>query len=238
MITVLTWLWRQEKTRTLYTAEHVNTWAAMVRRNLSMPHRIACVTDIPEGIDRSVEIITPPGDFLDITNPRWTNGRPQCYRRLSMFRRDAAGIFGERFVSMDLDVVIGGPLDPLFDRPDDLVLFKGTLRGRPYNGSMLLMTAGCRPAVYEDFNQEAALESGRLFCGSDQAWLMHKLGPNEKVWDDRDGVYWFGGAYRTRRDKAPPRVLFFPGNLKPWDVKKIDPFTRDHYHLDLMEAAA
>ncbi|MGV1682909.1 hypothetical protein [Sphingopyxis sp. NJF-3] len=209
----------------------------MVRRNLSMPHRICCVTDMPEGIDRSVEIITPPGEFLDITNPRWSNGRPQCYRRLSMFRRDAADIFGERFVSMDLDAVIGGPLDPLFDRPDDIVLFKGTLRGRPYNGSMLMMTAGCRPKVYEDFNQASALESGRLFCGSDQAWLMHKLGPNEKVWDDQDGVYWFGGAYRTRRNKVDPRVLFFPGNLKPWDVKKIDPFTREHYHLGLMEAA-
>lgn len=237
MITILTWLWRQEKTRTLYTAEHVNTWAAMVRRNLSMPHRICCVTDMPEGIDLSVEVIVPPGEFLDITNPRWTNGRPQCYRRLAMFRRDAAGIFGERFVSMDLDAVIGGSLDPLFDRDDDLVLFKGTVRNRPYNGSMMMMTAGCRPAVYEDFNQEAALESGRLFCGSDQAWLMHKLGPNEKIWDERDGVYWFGGAYR-RRHQPDPRILFFPGSLKPWDVQKIDPFARQHYHLDAMEMAA
>src|SRR3546814_18283214 len=88
----------------------------MVSRNLSMPHRIACVTDMPEGIDRSVEIITPPGEFLDISNPRWSNGRPQCYRRLSMFRRDAGAIFGERFVSMDLDVVVGGPLAPLLYR--------------------------------------------------------------------------------------------------------------------------
>src|SRR3546814_5749797 len=87
---------------------------------------------------------------------------------------------------MYLDVVVGGPLDPLFDRPEDLVLFKGTLRGRPYNGSMMMIRAGCRPDVYEDFNQKAALESGRLFCGSDQAWLMHKLGPNEAIWDDRD----------------------------------------------------
>jgi hypothetical protein len=49
--------------------------------------------------------------------------------------QDAADIFGERFVCMDLDCVIGGPLDPLFDRPEDLVLFKGTAPDRPYNGS-------------------------------------------------------------------------------------------------------
>jgi hypothetical protein len=235
VLTVLTWLWRQPQSRADYDAEAVNVWAHMVSRNLSMPHRIACVTDMPEGIEPWIEIIAPPGDFLDISNPRWTNGRPQCYRRLSMFRRDAGAIFGERFVSMDLDCVIGGPLDPLFDRDDDLMLFKGTLRGRPYNGSMVMMTAGCRPQVYEDFNQAAALESGRLFCGSDQAWLMHKLGPNEKVWDDRDGVYWFGGAYRRR--PVEPRILFFPGSLKPWDAAKIDPFTREHYRMDMMEAA-
>lgn len=139
---------------------------------------------------------------------------------------------------MDLDCVIGGPLDPIFDREDDIILFKGTMRNRPYNGSLLLMSAGARPQVYNDFTEKAAAEAGRLFCGSDQAWLMHKLGPNEKVWDDRDGVYWFGGAYRTRRDRAEPRILFFPGSLKPWDVLKIDPFAREHYHLDMMEAAA
>lgn len=236
-LTVLCWYWEQPGGRTKYLPEHVNTWAAMVRRNLTLDHEVACVASNADGIDPTIRLIEPPGDFMEITNPRWGNGRPQCYRRLSMFRPDAADIFGERIIAMDLDCVVGGPLDPLFDRPEDLVLFKGTLRGRPYNGSMMMIRAGCRPDVYEDFNQAAALESGRLFCGSDQAWLMHKLGPNEPVWDDADGVYWFGGAYRTRRDKVPPRVLFFPGNLKPWDVRKIDPFTREHYHLDLMEAA-
>lgn len=235
MITILTWFWRQSQSRAAYKAEHVNIWAGMVRRNLSMPHRVACVTDIPGGIDPSVEIIPPPGDFLDVRNPRWSNGKPQCYRRLSMFRRDAAKIFGERFVCMDLDCVIGGPLDPLFDRKDDLVLFKGTSPGRPYNGSLMMIRAGCRPQVYEDFNQAAALESGALYCGSDQAWIMHKLGPREKVWDARDGVHWYGKEYQ--RSKAPPRVLFFPGGMKPWTAKLFDGFTRHHYRLEEKEAA-
>lgn len=222
--------------RAAYRAEHVNTWAAMVRRNLSMPHRIACVTDIPEGIDPSVEIIAPPGDFLDITNPKWSNGKPQCYRRLSMFRRDAADLFGERFVCMDIDCVIGGELDPLFDRRDDLVLFKGTSRARPYNGSMMLIRAGCRPQVFEDFNQAAAIESGARFCGSDQAWLMHKLGRSEKVWDERDGVYWYGAPYLKNR-KVEPRIVFFPGGMKPWVATLFDGFTRHHYRAEMREAA-
>lgn len=239
MITVLTWLWKQAKSRAHYDATSVNVWASMVRRNISIPHRIACVTDMPEGIDFDIDIISPPGDFLDITNSKWTNGRPQCYRRLSMFRRDAAEIFGDRFVCMDLDCVIGDNLDPLFDRPDDLVLFKGTVENRPYNGSMMLIQAGCRPQVFESFDQAGAQEASQLFVGSDQSWLAHCLGPDEKTWDEQDRVFWFGSRYRimTRRNKSIPRVLFFPGKIKPWDVKNIDKFTGANYRLEMKEAA-
>lgn len=200
----------------------------MVRRNLKMPHRIACVTNeaLPDGVDR----IVPPGEFESI-QPAWGPRRPNCYRRLSMFRSDAASIFGERFVCMDLDCVIGGPLDPLFDRDDDLVLFKGTANDRPYNGSMMLIRAGCRPRVYADFNAEGARMSGEKFVGSDQAWLALKLGRGEKVWDHRDGVYWYGSLYKSLAKKVTPRVLFFPGKIKPWTIApiRIDPFTSDNY---------
>ncbi len=238
MISVISWLWRQEKSRAGFRAEHVNTWAAMVRRNLTMPHRIACVTDMPEGIDPSVEIIAPPGDFLNITSPTWSvqRGKPQCYRRLAMFRRDAGRIFGERIACMDLDCVIGGSLDPLFDRPEDLVLFKGTVPSRPYNGSMQLIRAGCRPDVFEDFSQEAALESGALYCGSDQAWLMHKLGPDVPTWGEDDGVFWFNSRFRSQA-RARARVVFFPGKSKPWDLAKIERYTRTHYRMTMKEAA-
>lgn len=236
MITVVCWLWRQQKSRASYTAKHVNIWGDMVRRHLKMPHQLACVTDAPEGIHPSIEIITPPGDFLDVLNPRWANGKPQCYRRLSMFRRDAGTIFGNRFVCMDLDCVIGGPLDPLFDRRDDLVLFKGTSPERPYNGSMMLIRAGCRPEVFEDFSEAAAIESGSRFCGSDQAWLAHRLGWKEATWDEADGVYWFGPRFKQDRKKLTPAVLFFPGALKPWTLPNIDPFVTRNYKREL-EAA-
>jgi hypothetical protein len=237
MLTVLTWLWRQDRSRAAYSNHHVNILADMVRRNLSMPHKFSCVTDNPEGIDPSVEIIKPPGEFLDIRNPRWTNGKPQCYRRLSMYRRDAAKFFGKRFVCMDLDCVVGGPLDPLFDRPEDLVLFKGTSANRPYNGSMQLITAGCRPQVYETFSQEAALESGAQFCGSDQAWLAHCLGWDEATWDEADGVYFYGPKYRRAHGREKPRVMFFPGTIKPWTAARLDKFVRANYRIEMREAA-
>lgn len=206
----------------------------MVSRNLSMKHRLACVTtetDLPPNVER----IDPPGEFEEV-QPVWGPTRPNCFRRLSMFRRDAAKIFGKRFVCMDLDCVIGGPLDPLFDRPEDLVLFKGTAPTRPYNGSMMLIKAGCRPHVYEDFDQVGATLSGQRFVGSDQAWLAHSLGWNEATWDERDGVYFWRYNWSN---KLKPRVLFFPGKRKPWDFApyKIFPFISNNYCLTQKEAA-
>lgn len=237
MITVLSWLWRNPACRTQFTAEHVWTWADMVSRNLSMPHRIACVTD-EKDLPANVERIDPPGEFHDI-QPNWGPRKPNCYRRLSMFRRDAARIFGDRFVCMDLDCVIGGPLDPLFDRPNDLILFKGTAPDRPYNGSMMLIKAGCRPGVYEDFNQAGARISGEKFVGSDQAWLALRLGNREKVWSERDGVFWYGSLYRALSKKIKPRILFFPGKVKPWTLAevRIDPFVTNNYRMSEREAA-
>jgi hypothetical protein len=237
LLTVLTWLWKQPGGRTKFTTEHVAIWADMLRRNLSMPHRIACVTsewDLPEGVER----IDPPGEFEDV-QPKWGPRKPNCYRRLSMFRKDAADIFGERFVCMDLDCVIGGPLDPLFDRPEDLVLFKGTAPDRPYNGSLMLIRAGCRPDVYEKFNQAAASKANEKFVGSDQAWLAHVLGWRVPTWRERDGVFWYGPLYKAVARKHTPRVLFFPGKIKPWTIAPIhiDRFTTNNYRIQAREAA-
>lgn len=226
MIKVLTWFWAQPGGRTEYTAFHVNVWADMVRRNLTMPHTLACVTDTPEGIDSSIEIISPPRDFEDIRIPSWPEFRPQCLRRLAMFRSDAANIFGERFVCMDLDCVVGGPLDPFFDTDAEFKMTPGTRPSRPYNGSMMLLKAGSRSQVYDQFTPEGAAEAGTLFVGSDQAWISHILGPNEQVWGAKDGLAWY------RRPKPENmRLMFFPCPTKPWEVAVTgtNPWITQHY---------
>lgn len=214
-LTIMTWFWKQPGGRTVYGPDTVNVWADMVRRNLSMPHRIACVTAHPEGIDSGIDIIDPPGDFEDIKLPTWGPDKPQCLRRIALFRPDAASIFGKRFVSMDMDSIVMGPLDPLFDRPDDFVMFAGTTAHRPYNGSLLMMDAGARPQVYEKMTPEGAIKAGSRFIGSDQAWISWVLGRGEKTWTHWDGVH----AYNSMKSgNEKTRVLFFFGNPKPWDL--------------------
>lgn len=213
MITVLTWFWAQPGGRTRYEPWHVNVWADMVRRNLAMPHRIACVTDTPKGLDPRIAVIEPPRDFELVRIPSWKEHRPQCLRRLAMFAPEAGAIFGEHFVCMDLDCVVTGPLDPLFTG-HDFRIFKGTSPGRPYNGSMMMLRAGARPRVYTEFSPAGAVQAGQRFVGSDQAWISHCLGPKEATWGPGDGVHWFGSG----KARGDARVLFFPGNEKPWNA--------------------
>lgn len=225
MIRILTWLWGQPGSRNQFTVDHVAIWAAMVRRHLHIPHRIACVTDF-DGLPSHIERIEPPRDFEHVRIPTWGDDKPQCLRRLAMYGPDAGEIFGDRFVCMDLDVAICGSLDPMFDRPDDFVIAKGTAAGRPYNGSMQLITAGKRAKVYQDFTPEKAAKAGREFIGSDQAWISYCLGPSEAVWDESDGLCWY------RRPPVPkPRIMFFPGDVKPWSVAQngTDDFINTHY---------
>ena len=138
----------------------------MIRRNLTIPHQLVCVTDEQLDLPSHIEVIRPPGDFTDVRIPSWPEYRPQCLRRLSMFRPDAAEIFGPRFVCTDLDLVVGGNLDPLFSTKDKFRICKGTAESRPYNGSMFILTAGARAKVYSKFTPEAAVKAGRRFVGS------------------------------------------------------------------------
>lgn len=58
----------------------------------------------------------------------------------------------------------------------------------------------------------------KRYFGSDQAIMSMLLGPDERVWTKRDGVY----GYRTDLRQAPhdlpsnSRIVFFHGRMKPW----------------------
>lgn len=200
----------------------------MVQRNLRMPHRIACVTDIPVGIDSSIDIIEPPRDFEDVRIPTWDESRPQCLRRLAMFAPDAAERFGDRIICMDLDCVISRPLDGLFAGNEDFRICRGTAPGRPYNGSLFMLKTGSRPQVYTEFTSEKAAAAGRAFLGSDQAWISKTL-PNEKTWSEDDGVLFWDAIGQLQTPTSC--VTFFPGTPKPWDVVSdgTSAWTEKHY---------
>jgi hypothetical protein len=151
---------------------------------------------------------------------------------VALFRPDAATIFGPRFVSMDMDCVVAANVDALFSRPEEIVLYatppSAIYNPRPYNGSMVMMTAGARPAVYNDFSPEGAIAAGERYVGSDQAWVSQVLGPGETTWDEGDGVVWWG----RWKEGVSGKLMFFPGVPKPWDLLDEHQWVRTHYHRD------
>lgn len=208
--------------RSKFGPEVVNVLASMVRRNYQKPHRFTCITDDPKGIDPSIRIIPLWQDHAGVSSPHGRH-QPSCYRRLKLFSPEAAEIIGPRFVSLDLDMVITGDLIPLWDRPDDFVIWKNASPPTPYNGSMLLMTAGARPQVWLDFDPKHSPQQAKAagVFGSDQAWISYKLGKGEKTWDEADGVYSYRvhiepkvGPVKPLPDNA--KIVVFHGRVDPW----------------------
>lgn len=232
-ISVVCWLWKSPRLKWSFGADHVNTLRRMVARHYPDPHRFICVTDDPSGIDSDVEIVEPWDDYADVPSPHGGTN-PSCYRRLRMFEYGISKVFGDRFVSVDLDAVVVDDLRPLWNRPEDFVGWRDPIHRHQMNGSMMLMTAGARPQVWDDFDPDVspanALRSG--YKGSDQAWISYCL-PNEATWGPDDGVY----SYKfdvVKRGALPAnaRIVFFTGTPKPWEsaTRQIG-WIAEHYRM-------
>lgn len=225
MLDVVTFKWKpiQRHYRSKFDATHVNTLASMVMRNYKKPHRFSCITDDPTGIDKNIRIIPLWDDFAKLKSA-YGERNPSCYRRLKLFSAEAEKIIGPRFVCMDLDMVVTGELYDLWDRPEDFVIIKSpTPPPRyKYNGSMLLMTAGCRKFIWDEFNpiKSPAETRAKNFFGSDQAWISLKL-KNEATWDESDGVYSYRIHLLPNLERLPEnaKLVSFHGSDDPWEAK-------------------
>jgi len=247
-LSVVTFKWKPRAGyRSVYGPAQVNTLRRMVARNYAQPHRFICVTDDPKGIDPEVEIVPLWDDHASVPNPSFRTG-PSCYRRLKVFSRDMGAVLGERFVCMDLDVVITGDLTPLLDRPEPFVAWRNPNPKWPLNGSMFMLKAGTRPRVWDSFDPKSSpRRSHAAGCfGSDQGWMSYVLGSGESTWGPEDGVYSFQDEIVRRRSgltkglppRRPPypmpanaRVVVFHGAVDPWmpAALKMAPWIEEHY---------
>lgn len=213
-------MWATAGYRKQFGAIHVNALKRMVDRHYIDPHRFVCVTNARCGFEEGIELVLDRADFAYLPSPAG-RGFPACYRRLRLFAPDASDFFGERFVCLDLDTIVLADLKPLWNRPDDFIIWRDPIFSDSYCGSMVLMRAGARARVWDTFDEarspHAAAAAG--FKGSDQAWIRHCLGPGEVTWGRSHGVY----SYRMDLDSGrnpPPRgakIVFFHGKHQPWD---------------------
>ena len=221
-LSIVTCLWSgntMPNTTVSYVADHVNRLYSAFQRNLTLPHRFICVTDMPAGIRSEVEIVPLWPDLRDL-------GR--CYRRLKFFDPAMRDVLGPRMVSVDLDTVVTGNLDHLFDRPEPFVIWgdrhvTDIARRTAYCGSLFMLEIGYRPEIFHAFDPDVALTLRKThgLIGSDQAWLSHKI-EGAPTWGRKDGVYSFrfdvkcnfGQRMGFGRKKIQPRSGALPKNAR------------------------
>lgn len=231
MITVVFWKWHKAGYRSVFGAEQVNVAASMVRRNTTLPVRFLCVTDDPEG----VEIETVPL-WPNPCTEYGSSSAPNCFVRLKAFDPAIRAVFGDRFIWLDLDLVILGNIDHILGSSYDFAMWGDTRHNGQFNGSLCLMDAGARPQVWTGFrgveSHNEAKKAG--FFGSDQGWISYATECNGYKFGAAEGVYSFGIHMLDRGVKSPPkdaRIVFFHGQYDPWvgSVQDKNPWIKEYY---------
>jgi len=93
---------------TRYGAEFVNRLNAAIQRNTTRETQLVCLTDDPSGVDEDIRCAPIP----DINLPDDLVVTP--WRKLVLWQDGIAGLSGD-VLFLDLDLVITGSLDEMFD---------------------------------------------------------------------------------------------------------------------------
>jgi hypothetical protein len=203
---------------TKYGPEYVERLRAGVARHLRQPYRW--------------EVFAPEPEDMPLTE------RPGCLARLRMFSpawQAKHGIEpGDRLVCMDLDSIVTGPLDHLFDRPEPFVILQGANSSNPcpYNGSLILMRGGAHSEVWARFTPKEAAKATIYEFFDDQAFYWHII-PNAAGWKagKESGVYAFRKrSWPSKSDDLPPgaSLVAFPGWRDPSKFTHL-PWVQEHW---------
>jgi hypothetical protein len=201
---VTTWVWGDK-----YPGHYVERLCLAIARNLKQEHRFL--------------VCRPSEEDAHLT------AIPGCLARLRTFDpawQKAHGIKpGERIVCLDLDNVVTGPLDQLFDRPDNFTILQGVnaVNPCPYNGSLWMLRAGYRPDVWSEFSLEAAGKVPYYAFPDDQSWFEAKI-QNAGAYGPREGVYGFQKPGWPKGDQLPPhaKLVAFFGKRDPSQFQHLD----------------
>jgi lipopolysaccharide biosynthesis glycosyltransferase len=231
-ISVVTFYWESESKE--YLPKHVNALAKAVKEHLSLPHRFICVYDAENisGFDESVELVQLPkhARWLGLLANPVKPTLPSSYRRLWAFSKEAKCL-GDRILLLDIDCLIVGDLQPLFEfSDDDFIGWRPNSEDRPevtrrtggvkrIGGGTWLLRTGTHTHIWRDFNPDMILKAKKAgWRGSDQAWLSYNFASTCTVFPREMGIYHTQDA-RTWEGKVPEnaRIIHFNGKINPWE---------------------
>jgi hypothetical protein len=121
-----------------YSTRYVEVLRNMVKRNLTLPHRFVCLTDIEDVPCERIPLVA---------------GWPGFYSKIELYR---PGLFKGPVLYFDLDTVIHGNIDALAHKATQSVFgCTSDPKGGHFNSSVVSFTVDCSP-VFEDFQKTDA----------------------------------------------------------------------------------
>lgn len=163
---------------TLYGPEYANRLYAMTKRNLKRPFRFVCFTDDKKGLRAEIETFDIPPISIDapFQNTPW--------KKLALYNPRLGDLEGEA-IFFDLDLLIIGPLDPLFDYEGDYCVIKNWTQPKDIvgNTSVFKFTVGAHSDLLDLFHSKPTqhwVDTYRI----EQTFLSHELLRQNKL------VYW------------------------------------------------
>jgi len=185
-----------------YGPEYVHVLYRMVQRNIHLTgFDFVCFTENPAGIDAHIRTAPLPCDY-----PGW-------WQKVGLFQPRLPGVFTDKILFLDLDVVIAGDLDPILEMDADFVIARDwPPEMRPhdnaYESSAFLLRVGSRPAVWDNFSAAVMTE-----MHGDQDWITAQI-PCEQLFP-----YEWTPSYKLRHlaNACPEnaKIVIFHGDPKP-----------------------
>ena len=191
------------KAGTKYGPKYVNALASMVERNVHFAgYDFVCFTDDPKGINPHIRTFPLPCKLEG-----W-------WQKVGLFKPRIDGIYTDKILFLDLDVVIAGSLDPILEMDTDWAICHDWPEeikpgDTDYNSSAFLLKAGSQPQVWKDFDMRFATPEG------DQAWIQEKAPGADLFPYDWTPSYKLRSLHLQEKPPEDAKVVVFHGNPKP-----------------------
>ncbi len=208
---------------TKFGPEYVNNLYHMVRRNITLPFRFICLTEISNGFNDAIDVLPlpifkePPPEYLK---------KCLCWRKLALLGEQYHDIKGKVFL-LDLDVVIVDNIDCFFTYSDKLCMAENWSQPNRMigQGSAIFFEMGKYSQLLKQWEQDAA--SVYQNYRTEQVYLPQALGKENCEWFPVEWIRSFkahcmpGGILNSfvtpTKDKIPKgtKIVAFHGDPNP-----------------------
>jgi hypothetical protein len=203
------WLWKGHgfwKNTAAYDARDVEVLASMLKRHGG--HDLTCITDGRFDLPKHIDQIVMPAEVAAL---------PDYQPKIWAWSPELHDTIGERFASIDLDVVLlGDPaLESVWGTPPILLWDEAV--DEPYNTSLFFLEPGHGQEVWGAYSPEAlvAARSRRVRWTGDQSWVAYILGSKQPTFSEKAGIIRFRGGKHQHGVPLGTRAVFFCGPISP-----------------------